>query len=220
MVLTAVMAALVAGTDYFPLHEGDEYQYEEKIGARTYALVKKVGAPVTDTNQTLIPLVTDTGTGDPDTTHYVEGDDTVKVFMVASRQKKVKGAPQVDENGYPVMEKREISYPVFKSTTNETEWAYSGQTALLSDFASLDMTGKSKFLGQKKVLGAPRDVIQVTLTMTVGAADGPSIRETNVTYYAKGVGPYQMDSVQIFGKRKVERHLRLLAYNPKVGTQS
>lgn len=220
MILTVLMAASVAVSDYFPLNEGDEFQYEETIGKRTYALVKKVQAPVMEGTRTVTPLVTDMGSGQPETTHYTMDGDSVKVFMVAQKQKRDKGLPQVDDNGNPVYEKREMMYPVFKATDKETEWSYSGQTALLTDFASLDLTGKAKFLGQKTVLGVKRDVIQVTLKMTVGASDGPAIRETNTAYYAKGIGLYQSDSTQSFGKRTQERHLRLLAYNPKVGTKN
>jgi hypothetical protein len=213
----AALAVVAPANEYFPLHEGDEYQYEEVIGKRKYALVKKIGAPA-ESDPNLVPMVTDNGSGEPESTFYRATESAVNLYMLVSRQKKMKGQLQVDDLGNPVMEKKEITYPVFKVTGREVEWAYSGQTALLSDFASLEMTGKAKFLGKKPVLGSPRDVIQVTMEMTVGAADGPAIRETNVSYYAKGVGLYQMDSTQIFGKRKQERHTRLLAYIPKVGT--
>lgn len=209
-------ARATLATDFYPLNEGDEYSYEDKIGKRAYALVMRVGKPVKKDAATVVPVIVETGASDPTIVEYQPDRDVVKRYNAYKVQdKRTDGTLLYDDEDKPVMKWEVSAYPVFKLTASQVEWAFVGRVELMQDMTSLSLRGKSKYLGKQRVLGESREVIEVTLEMVGGALDGPPVDSQSVSRYARGVGLYWMKETNAFGKRKVERTRRLLAYSPK-----
>ncbi|MBS1708363.1 MAG: hypothetical protein JSS65_06520 [Armatimonadetes bacterium] len=224
MMLTTLVAAIALQAvnplvnEYFPLNEGDTYEYEDKIGKGTFAMTIKIGAPTKGLNgQDLMPEIIETGTGEPQTLLYWPDGDAVKIYMQVAKQNKKNGSLEYDEDGKPVMTNEVVAYPVFKVTNKEVEWAYRGRTALQDGTASYDLNASAKYVGFREVLGKKRETILVKMRGTAGAQDGLPIINVTEAYYAKGIGLYQSHEVQQLGKRKAERVRRLVAYTPKAG---
>ena len=216
LVLMLQGAKATLATDFYPFNEGDEYSYEDTIGKRGYAMVMRVGKPVTKDAATVYPVVVETGAAEPSVLEYQPDGDVVKRYNAYKVQaKNPDGTPMFDDNEQPVKKWEVSAYPVFKLTTSQVEWAFVGRTELMQDMTSLSLRGKSKYLGRQRVLGESREVIEVTLDLSGGALDGPSVDSHSVSRYARGVGLYWMKETNTFGKRKVERTRRLLAYSPK-----
>ena len=215
----ALQATKAVVTDYFPLNEGDEYQYEDSYGKKKskVALTIKTGASVKQGDKTVFPQVAEMGSGEPETLLYWPDGDQMKVYLRVLKQEKLNGNPKVDAEGNMVMALEEVAYTVFKFTNKETKWSYRGRTALGSDATDNSLVGEAKYLGAKEVLGKKREVIEVTLDMLVGAGDGPAIKNHSVAFYARGVGLYESHDIQQLGKVKRERVRKLLAYTSKTG---
>ncbi|MCW5937689.1 MAG: hypothetical protein KIT11_10340 [Fimbriimonadaceae bacterium] len=194
-VLTCALAPQVKAADFFPLRTGDAWVYEDSGQSLSSRYDDHVGNVQEVGGGKAVPIISVVEGKIDGSTFYRVTDDTV--YVVAFDQNKPLGAP----------------YPILK-VGDKANWEYVGETQWYGAPAPLTVKGKSKRGRDQDVLGVKREILEVTLEASIGPPDGTSIKSKQVALYAKGVGLYDLKETQTIGKRKIERHRRLLSFTP------
>jgi len=194
MLATLIAASFIADNltpnDFFPLVPGTRRTYEEKLD-RVTTNTDLVGFPETLKGVTAIPVSTSEGGRQVSKTYYMV--DANAVWIVASNPDHPLPKP----------------VPILQVNGEKTKWSYDGPTDDSRRAEGISMTGESRILPPRDVLGKKVPILEVKLTTLVGAGAAQEKSE-QIALYGKGIGLVQMTSKTTVGRHKATNELKLV----------
>jgi len=194
MLATLIAATFIAdnatANDYFPLVAGTRRTYEEKVDNISTS-VDEVGAPVDVKGVAAIPVVTTEAGRAISKTYYKVDGSTVWIIGSNPEHPLPKPIPIVQVNG------------------EKTSWSYDGPTDDTKLAESISMTGQSRMLPPRDVLGKKVSILEVKLITAMGGGRAQE-RSEQTALYGKGIGLIQLTSKTTVGKHKATNELKLI----------
>lgn len=191
LIAVSLAAQAPSPADFFPLVAGTRRTYEERSNVSAVS-VDEVGAPMDfETGGKAIPVTTREGGREISKMFYrIEGDT---LYVVASDPKHPLPQP----------------FPILQIKGEKTNWVYSGPSDDTKYAETVSMTGESRLLPPRDVLGKKLPVLEVKLSTTVGAGNAQEKSDVVATY-AKGVGLIQATTKTKVGKHSATNELKLV----------
>ncbi|HEY3782054.1 MAG TPA: hypothetical protein VGL56_13295 [Fimbriimonadaceae bacterium] len=99
-------------------------------------------------------------------------------------------------------------HPLIRMNTPSNKWHFD----YLQETEPINVDGELQKLGKRNVLGTERDVLMVILRVKMG--NKSELQITQTTYYAQGLGMYQMDMEQTQGNSHHRATQTLTKFEP------
>ena len=201
MLIVATLAALLSvgqvqtpASEFFPLEQGMKWQYEYTgDNAGTYS--QEVGEPVDLNGKLTAPLLIKTGSKVSQTTYYDVGSAGVYVL------------------GHDPEKLFEKPLPVFQINEKGAKWEFSGPSPYEGDTAAgMAITGQSKLVGLRPVLGDKKLCLEVKSETKIGLTKSTATTFEQTLVYAKGVGLVEFEETIRSGKKTIKRKVKLIKF--------
>lgn len=195
MPLTTLVALLALSpppvAEFFPLVPGTRYTYTEG----SIEMVHEVGKPTEVGGTPATPMLVFRDGKEVGRTYYRAVDGGVDV--VARDPKQPFPSP----------------HPVLRMAEGPHTWSFRGPHAAGKGGELLVLSGDSRLIGTRQVLGKQVEILRVRLIATLGEII--PVRAEQESLYARGIGLVQMTSRTLNGKKPgPPSTMRLLSYGP------
>jgi len=196
MLATLIAATFIAdnatANDFFPLAPGSRRMYEEKLtGEAPKMNYDEVHAEVD-----------------------VKGVPAVRVATVEDGKEITNTYYKVDKSsawiiGNDIEHPLPKPMPILQFGDKPMKWSYEGPSDDSKLPEPITLTGESRILPDRMVLGKKVSILEVKLTSAMGGGSAQE-RVEQVALYGKGIGLVQLTSKTMVGKRKVSNELKLI----------
>jgi hypothetical protein len=178
---------------FFPLVAGTKWVYSD-TAINQDGYVDSVGNTQDIAGRPATPIVTTrNGKVDGSTFYRVEDD---QVLVVAFEQNRPLGSP----------------YPILKVGPGNVKWTFVGSIQMMGAPAPIAMKGSSKRAGHKELFGSKRDLLEVTIDITIEASPGMTVKTHQVSTYAEGIGLVELKEKTKVNKNTSERTRKLVSF--------
>jgi hypothetical protein len=177
------------------LTPGTVWVYQDVVDGLATVRTDRVGNPLPVGGANAVPIVSIVrGQVDGSTFYRVEGDI---VWVVAFDQNRPLDRP----------------YPALKVGSRRVGWQHTGPTQWMGAPDVISIKGSSRPGGQRDVLGAKRETLEVTVEAQVGP-EGLNLKSKQRSVYARGVGLVSTEETITVNKNKSHRKTTLLEHRP------
>lgn len=201
-IATAFLAPLATAADFFPLTPGTTWTYQISGDFSGSVLQKALEPTEIEGQSEPLPALSVSSQGKVVSTVFYQAKSQ-GVYVLGTDPSKLYATPQ----------------PVFEFGDKGTKWTFNGPSPYENDKAStLRMTGQSKAIGMRDVLGVKRECIEVKTETKIGHSDEASTTVKRTSIYAKGVGLVETQETSQFGKRQTKLTTKLAKFEPAEGS--